>query len=95
MSTADNFRAIVVERCSRGGGNFFWPVRIYLLLCQVDADGEPVVPKRATSAPDWTYVRVNRLSSRGSALHKRANALAAKVNAGEMSFSAAKDAYLH
>lgn len=93
MSATEAFRAVVVQRESCGGGNYFWPVRVYLLLCRVDENGEPIVPARATTAPDWVYVRENKRATRRlSTLFDHANALAMKVNAGEMTFLAAKEA---
>ena len=94
MSAIEDFRAVVVMRESSGGGNYFWPVRVYLLLCRVDENGEPIVPARATTAPAWVSVRENKRATRRlSSLLDHANALAAKVNAGEMTFLAAKEAF--
>lgn len=93
MSATEAFRAVVVQRESCGGGNYFWPVRVYLLLCRVDEKGEPIVPGRATTAPDWVFVRENKRATRRlSTLLEHANTLAVKVNAGEMTFLAAKKA---
>lgn len=93
MSATEAFRAVVVQRESRGGGNYFWPVRVYLLLCRVDENGEPIVPARATTAPDWVYVRENKRAKRRlSTLRDHADVLVAKVNAGEITFLAAKEA---
>lgn len=66
------------------------PVRVYLLKCTVDATGEPIVPARATMAPDYAFLRENkRATRRMSGLLYKASRLAAQVNTGELSFESA------
>ena len=87
---AAQFRAVVVQRSSSGGGQFVHVVRVYLALVPVQ-DGQAVVPKIMTQSHDWVRVSENaRAVRRMRALHAQAEQLAAKVNAGEISFDEAK-----
>lgn len=79
--------AHVAVRASRGGGDYYHPVRVYLLYCRCDASGKVVVPPHATRAPGCVYVRENkRARRRMRILLAQARFLADNVNAGRMTF---------
>ncbi|MDO9224477.1 MAG: hypothetical protein Q8M09_02660 [Pseudomonadota bacterium] len=84
-------RAVVFERGTQGGGQYTWPVRIYLALVEVDSEGKPRVPKKIPTnmrfddagVPLWCRVEDNkRATRRFSETLARFDAAASAYNTG-------------
>lgn len=89
QQAANAIRAAVVTRQSSGDGNYL-PVCVYLLSCDVDENGAAIIPTRARNAPNSVRVVENKKATRRlSSLVERAELLANKVNANELTFSQA------
>jgi len=83
-------RAAVVTRQSLGGDKDDCPVCVYLLSCAADENGVAIVPALARNALGATRVVVNKKTTdRLRSLVERAEQLAQKVNANELTFSQA------
>jgi hypothetical protein len=51
--------AVFAMRGTQSSGKFISNQRLYLLMCDVNADGGPLVPKNATTAPKCYFVEEN------------------------------------
>jgi len=70
-------------------------VRVYLSMLHADAGGEPIIPKRGTSAARCTYrVVARRKTERLEHVIKCAREIAARINAGEIDFEAGRKEFL-
>lgn len=93
QNTSSSTRAVVVTRASSGGGEFIFPIRIYLLLADV-TEGAVIIPANATKARAYTYIRENkRAVRRVKRVCAKAEQLAADVNCGRISFSQAVEQF--
>jgi hypothetical protein len=91
--TSSSTRAVVVTRASSGGSKFINPIRIYLLLADVQ-EGTVVIPRNATKARAYTYIRENRRAVRRvKRFCAKAEQLAADVNCGRIAFSQAVEQF--
>lgn len=83
-------RAAVVTRQSQRGGKRYHPVSVYLLSCAVDENGAAIVPALVKNALCFARIVENeRAASCLSQLVERAEFLAQKVNANELTFAQA------